>query len=162
MKRILISLLLCSLPIITLANGSARQIGTALIKYVQYSQYIGRNGRFYEPKCIASRVLPLHENNEAQHTMTLSGRETASINITPQVPFTEKALVAIKFCQHDDIDDTITETTITHLEPLDIDGGCVLQEIPGGVQYEYEQIEVRLSKNIYPTQEISDTNEPKK
>jgi hypothetical protein len=158
MKKILSLLLLCSLPITTLANGAARRVGTAVIKFIEYSQYIGRNGRFYEPRCIASHVLPLHENNEAQHTMKLSDRETASINITPQAPLTEKILVAIKFCQQNG--NAITETTV--LEPLDLEDGCMLQQVPGGVSWAYEKIEVRLSKEIDPTAEKSDTTEPKK
>lgn len=158
----LVGALLCSLPITTRANGSARRIGTALIKLIEYSQYIGRNGLFYEPKCIASHILPLHENSEIKHTLRLSPKDTATIHIT-QTLLTQEALVAIKFYQQEMIGrKTITETTVTHLKHLDIDGGCVLEEVPGGVQYQYEQIEIRLSKNIDATQATSDSNEPQK
>lgn len=160
MKQILSLLLLCSLPITTLANNPARRVGTALIKLIQYSECIGRNGRFYEPKCIASHTLPLHESSDNKHTIKLSPTDTATVHITHA--FLREARVAIKFYQKDrlTIKPTITETTVTHLTPLDLEGGCVQETVPGGVRHDYEKVEVRLTKQLLPSEDASQSNEP--
>lgn len=162
MKQILSLLLLCSLPLATLANNPARRVGTALIKLIQYSEFIGRNGRFYEPKCITSHTLPLHENSDNKHTIKLSTvrtEDTATVHITKV--FLTEAHVAIKFDQKPDtLTPTTTETTVTHLKPLDLEGGCVKQDVPGGVRHNYEQVEVRLTKQLLPLEDVSQSNEP--
>jgi hypothetical protein len=163
MKQILSLLLLCSLPITALANGPARRVGTALIKLIRYSEYIGRNGRFYEPECIASHTLPLHENSDNKHTIKLSTvktEDTATVHITHA--FLTEARVAIKFDQQDPLTltPTATETTITYLKPLDLEGGCVQEKVPGGVRHDYEKVEVRLTKVLLSSEQTSDTNNP--
>lgn len=151
MKKILSILLLCSLPITTLTNIPARQIGSALIKFVKYTQYMGRHGRFIESECIASHVLPLHENSENTHTIKLSTvfPDTAAIHIT--TTSLNEALIAIKF--HQQRQSTITETAVTHSELLNLDGGCVMEHVPGGVSHGFEKIEVRLTKDLNPEKE---------
>jgi hypothetical protein len=156
MKKILSILLLCSLPITTLANIPARQIGSAIIKLVKYTQYMGRHERYFQPKCIASHVLPLHENSENKHTIglsLLSPSNTATVCITPKS--LSEVFIATKFYQVDQYwsNPTITETTVTRSKPLDLDRDCVMEYVPGGASDSFQKIEVRLTKDLNPEKE---------
>lgn len=132
MKRILILSLL--FPFTPLNAGSARRVGTAIVKLIEYRKYTDGQTR---SQCIATHKMLLHEHRTENQDIAIEPGVKTTITITPL--HAKHALLSIN--EKDDLNNT----TITPTEPLVLNGGYY--SYLRGPSYSYKKIEIRLTEN---------------
>lgn len=137
MKRILILFLL--FPFTPLKAGSARRVGTAIVKLMEYLKYTDGQTR---SQCIATHKMLLHEHSTEKMSLSIEAGVIAMIAIKPLN--TEYVTLWIKDRVVEQ--DVIKNTTIIPTKSLALQGGSFSCPLPG-LLYEDIKIEIQLSKN---------------
>jgi hypothetical protein len=133
---------------------------------MQYRKYTDGKTR---SECLASHTMPLLENSPTlkkatQTTIEIYPETTLAITITQAITHPHKAVI---FLEEYTIEDEILcaivkETKFSTINPIPLDGGHFIVPLSKSTSCDLQKIEIRLSKEIDPTVEKSDTTEPKK